>query len=294
MQARRVTKSRWLEGLAAWVLLVGCTMPTSSGVPGSATQRSGPSSFSATSSGTSPTTISSRTTATPSVPPHVSRTTSTPIGSPGTGSAGTALATLGSLPVRGRAPKTGYSRSRFGQAWTDDVTADGGHNGCDTRNDVLRRDLSAVVIKAGTQGCVAASGVLRDPYTGRDIHFLRGQKTSDLVQIDHVVALSDAWQTGAQSLDAIERRNLGNDPLELLAVDGSANESKGDGDAASWLPPNKAYRCAYVARQIAVKARYGLWVTAPELAAMSAVLNTCPEQALPTTAGTDVPPVVRT
>jgi hypothetical protein len=176
---------------------------------------------------------------------------------------------------------TGYSRAQFGPAWTDDVTVADGHNGCDTRNDILRRDLAHVVIKAGTHGCVVASGVLRDPYTATAIAFTRGQNTSAAIQIDHVVALGDAWQTGAQRLSQAVRTNLANDPLELLAVSGQANDQKGDADAASWLPPNKAFRCAYVATQVAVKIRYDLWVTPAEHAAIARVLATCPGQRLP-------------
>ena len=119
------------------------------------------------------------------------------------------------------------------------------------------------------------SGLLHDPYTGKDIPFTRGQGTSEAVQIDHVVAMSNAWQTGAQQLTAEERTNFANDPLNLLAVDGPANQKKGDGDAATWLPPQKNYRCAYVARQIEVKARYRLWVTQPEKDAMLSILDTC-------------------
>ena len=207
--------------------------------------------------------------------------------------AGSALRALAGLPVKGRAPLTGYRRAEFGDAWTDDVPVDGGHNGCDTRNDVLRRDLTDVLVKTGTHGCVASTGVLHDPYTGTTISFRRGAETSDLVQIDHVVALADAWQTGAQLLAAPVRRELANDPLELLAVDGRANQSKGSADAASWLPPAVAYRCAYVARQVAVKARYGLWVTPSERTAIATVLARCPQQELPTTDGTDVPLLVR-
>ena len=110
----------------------------------------------------------------------------------------TALAGLATLPVKGRAPKTGYSRAQFGPAWTDDVTVAAGHNGCDTRNDILRRDLQAVVIKPGSNGCTVLSGELRDPYTNTTIHFNR--VNADAVQIDHMVSLSDAWQTGAQNL----------------------------------------------------------------------------------------------
>jgi hypothetical protein len=187
---------------------------------------------------------------------------------------GTAIAALGALEVKGRAPKTGYDRDLFGPAWSD-VDA----NGCDTRNDILRRDLRGVALRS--DGCTVQTGVLDDPYTGDTIAFQRGQSTSSAVQIDHVVALSDAWQKGAQQLDAATRRAFANDPLELLAVDGPANMAKGDGDAATWLPPQRSYRCAYVARQIAVKVKYRLWVTEAERDAMAGVLDTCPEEPLP-------------
>ena len=203
----------------------------------------------------------------------------------------TALAALATLPVKGRAPKTGYSRAQFGPAWTDDVTVAAGHNGCDTRNDILRRDLTAVVIRPGSNGCTVLSGELHDPYTNVVIHFNRADP--NVVQIDHVVALGDAWQTGAQQLTLKLRTNFANDPLELLAVSGTANEQKGDADAESWLPPNKAYRCPFVARQVAVKVRYHLWVTPAEHDAIARVLATCPSQALPTTAGT-APPATTT
>lgn len=186
-----------------------------------------------------------------------------------------ALRALDALPVKGRAPRTGYDRDAFGPAWTDDVDVAGGHNGCDTRNDVLRRDLTAERLKPGTRGCVVLSGSLRDPYTGRTIAFVRGRSTSSRVQIDHVVALGDAWVKGAQQLTAERRTELANDPLNLLAVDGPTNSAKRDADAASWLPPAKAFRCAYVARQVAVKARYRLWVTAAERTQMARVLGAC-------------------
>jgi hypothetical protein len=191
--------------------------------------------------------------------------------------AGSALAALRRLPVKGRAPRTGYSRAEFGQTW-----ADVDRNGCDTRNDILRRDLTGVVVKPGTHDCKVLSGTLLDPYTGQTIRFVRGVGTSLAVQIDHVVALGDAWQKGAQSLTRERRTALANDPLELLAVKGSVNLQKGDGDAATWLPPRKSYRCSYVARQVAVKAKYRLWVTAAERDAMVRVLSTCPRQPLPT------------
>ena len=182
-----------------------------------------------------------------------------------------AVQILETLTVKGRAPKTGYARTLFGDGW---LLA----GGCDMRNVVLHRDLIGTAV---SDDCKVMSGVLADPYTGTTISFTRGPDTSDLVQIDHVVALSNAWQTGAQQLTLEQRIAFANDPLELLAVDGSANQSKGDGDAATWLPANKAFRCQYVARQIAVKAKYSLWVTEPEKSAMQRVLSSCPEQTLP-------------
>ena len=195
------------------------------------------------------------------------------------GEAGSALAALATVPVKGRAPRTGYDRALFGPTW-----ADVDRNGCDTRNDVLRRDLTADVLRAGTHGCVLLSGTLLDPYTATTISFVRGQGSSTAVQIDHVVALSDAWQKGAQQLSAETRRAFANDSLNLLAVDGLTNQGKGDGDAATWLPPNKAFRCPYAARQVAVKAKYGLWVTSAERDALGRILATCPTQPLPTAA----------
>jgi len=194
----------------------------------------------------------------------------------------TAAGLLATLAVKGRAPKTGYDRARFGSAWTDDNDTSLGHNGCDTRNDILARDLTDVTVKLDTHGCVALRGTLHDPYTSRTIGFIRGQRTSSEVQIDHVVALSDAWQKGAQQLPPQDRIDFANDPLELLAVDGPTNKAKGDGDAATWLPPNKAYRCEYVAHQVAVKARYHLWVTLAERDAIARVLAGCPGQLAPT------------
>ncbi len=126
------------------------------------------------------------------------------------------------------------------------------------------------------------TGSLKDPYSGRTIDFVRGDSTSSDVQIDHVVALSDAWQKGAQGWDGAKRTAFANDPLNLLAVDGSANSQKGAGDAATWLPPNRAFRCEYVARQVAVKSEYGLWVTQAEHDAIARVLSSCPDQPLPT------------
>lgn len=182
-----------------------------------------------------------------------------------------AIEALNKLTIKGRAPKTNYSREQFGASWA--LT-----NGCDTRNIILNRDLESTVVD---EKCNVTSGVLNDPYTGKTIQFSRGSNTSSDVQIDHVVALSDAWQKGAQQLTSEERKIFANDPLELLAVDGSANLQKNDGDAATWLPSNKSFRCLYVARQIAIKQKYNLWVTQAENDAISNILDKCPSQLLP-------------
>ena len=187
----------------------------------------------------------------------------------GSDEASEALRILNTLPVKGRASKTGYSRAQFGDAWSDID-----HNGCDTRNDILNRDLTAKQHK-NSRGCVVISGILNDPYTGKVINFMRGKDTSEQVQIDHVVALSDAWQSGAQEISAQERLQLANDPENLLAVDGPANQQKSDSDAATWLPANASFRCSYVARQIRVKAKYHLWVKPAEKEAMINVLTPC-------------------
>jgi hypothetical protein len=179
---------------------------------------------------------------------------------------------LSRLAVKGRAPKTGYLRTHFSDGWDKVGT-------CNVRNLILARDLVDVTFVDKT--CNVASGVLYDHYTGKTITFVRGADTSDDVQIDHVVALGDAWQKGAQLLTPEQRHLLANDPLNLLAVDGAANQVKGDGDAATWLPANKSFRCEYVARQIAVKQKYTLWVTVSEYKSIATILENCPDQKLP-------------
>ena len=180
------------------------------------------------------------------------------------------LKQLETIKVKGRSPKTGYTRDQFGKGWKDPD-----RNGCDARNDVLARDLDNVVFKQARVNCVVLSGVFHDPYTGETINFQRGQATSSKVQIDHVVALSDAWQKGAQKWDPQARLEFANDPLNLMASEGSANASKGDKDAATWLPPNKQFRCAYVSRQTQVKAKYGAWMTSAEHKTISNILKSC-------------------
>lgn len=184
-----------------------------------------------------------------------------------------ARATLARLPVKGWDRNTDFARYRFGEAWSDDVNVEFGRNGCNTRDDILRRDLADLAVRPGA--CYAQTGVLRDPYTGQTIAFTRGPTTSEAVQIDHVVSLSDAWYKGAREWDDQRRRDFANDPRNLLAVSGQANFDKAFRDATAWLPPNEVFRCEFVARQIDVKAAYGLWVSKNEKRAMDDVLARC-------------------
>src|SRR5690348_7025067 len=188
-------------------------------------------------------------------------------------SSSAALTELATLAVKGRAPMSGYSRDQFGPAWP---TIDG----CDERNDTLRRDLTAITVSGS---CIVTSGTLVSPYSGTTIHFVRGPHSAD-VQIDHVVALGDAWQTGAAQWSFAQREAFANDPEELLAADAHSNEQKGDGDAATWLPANKGFRCTYVSIQVNVKARYHLWVTPAEHDAIAAILGNCTGTTAPTVA----------
>jgi secreted protein len=174
---------------------------------------------------------------------------------------------LNTLEVKGRAPKTGYKREQFSDGW-------GKVGACDMRNVILKRDLTEVQVD---QKCKVLTGKLHDPYTGQFINYQRGQQSSSAVQIDHIVAVSDAWQKGAQQLTPAERHQFYNDPDNLLAVDGPANQQKGDADAATWLPSNKSFRCQYVARQVKIKARYKLWVTESEKQAIARELTKCPK-----------------
>lgn len=203
-------------------------------------------------------------------------------------STGTTSELLADLQIRTVTARDDYDRDAFGQRWSDDVDVDGGHNGCDTRNDLLRRDLVDVEIKPGTHGCVAAAGTLHDPYTGQTIQFVRGPD-SDKVQVEHTVALADAWSAGAWQWDPQQRVNFANDPLNLVVVDGPTNMAKGADTAADWLPPNTSYQCQYIARQVTVKHRYGLSITTRERAAMDQVLQTCPDEPTTSLASAEIP-----
>ena len=175
-----------------------------------------------------------------------------------------AVEILAKLEVKGRAPKTGYNREQFYDGWP---TVDG----CSLRQRIIKREFgdSAVL-----DGCDVVAGEYVEPYTGEFRRFTTREEISKL-QIDHVVALSDAWQKGAQYMTKEVREKIATDPLNLLAVDGAANQQKSDGDAATWLPHNKGFRCQYVARQVSVKYKYGLWVTEAEKNAIQRILENC-------------------
>jgi hypothetical protein len=174
-----------------------------------------------------------------------------------------ARALIEKVETKGRGPKTGYDRDEFGYAWMD--SAPGGipfsRNGCDTRNDLLQRDGDDVRFRSGSD-CVVVSMSLADPYTGKEIDWVKSRATA--VQIDHVMPLSYDWQMGASRWDKGKREDIANDPLNLIPVDGPTNGSKSDSGPASWLPPNKQIRCSYVVRFAQVSLKYDLPVTAPD------------------------------
>lgn len=178
-----------------------------------------------------------------------------------------AVALIKKVRTKGRGPKTGYDRDEFGYAWMDN--APGGipfsHNGCDTRDDVLKRDGEDVVFRSGSN-CVLKSMTLADPYTGKEIEWTKTDAAA--VQIDHVMPLSYDWQMGAAQWNEGKREAIANDPLNLIPVDGPTNGAKGDSGPATWLPPNKAIRCAYAVRVAQVSLKYDLPVTTADKAAM--------------------------
>ena len=166
--------------------------------------------------------------------------------------------------------QTPYNRDAFGQRW-----ADVDRNGCDTRNDILRRDLVDVTLKPGTHDCVVLTGKLHDPYTGTTISFVRGQGTSELVQIDHVIPLAWAWRNGAADWADDRREQFANDAINLAAVDGPANQSKSDRGPALWMPPAAGYHCTYAIRFVQVLTTYDLSVPAEDAAALRSTLTSC-------------------
>jgi hypothetical protein len=185
------------------------------------------------------------------------------------------LAGIAEVPARIRGHD--YRRDAFGDTWTDDNPAPGGHNGCDTRNDILDRDLidkTYVSIKRCPNA--VASGTLHDPYTNATVPFVRGAQVGAAVQIDHIVPLALAWDLGARSWTDDMRVRFANDPGNLLAVDGPANQDKGDKEPATWMPPNHAFWCQYAVQFANVLRGYGLAVDAPSAAVLRDAAATCP------------------
>lgn len=170
----------------------------------------------------------------------------------------------------------------FGPAWSDDVDVKFGHNGCDTRNDVLRDRASEFAVKSGTGGCVIASGVVEDFYTGERMEFVRGP--GNRVQIDHVVPLAAAWDLGANDWSQQQRVNFANDPANLVIATGSLNASKSDQTPGEWLPANQRAACSYVERYKAVASSYGIAVTVDDRNAIDQASERC---STPTTKGTE-------
>ncbi|MGV1010107.1 MAG: HNH endonuclease family protein [Dermatophilaceae bacterium] len=188
------------------------------------------------------------------------------------------LATLEVIAVRPSLP--GYDRSCaagrqcvFGPAWSDDVTVEYGHNGCSTRDDILRVQLRNVVTKTGTNGCVVISGDLDDPYTGTHTHYAKSGEVQ--VAVDHVVALAASWDLGAHQWSLAQRRNFANDPRNLLVTTASANTAKGELTPAQWRPATPAGRCLYAQRYIEVSDAYALPVTTADRAALLQNLGDC-------------------
>lgn len=177
---------------------------------------------------------------------------------------------LAKLEVKGRAPKTGYKRTEFYESWPL-------KDNCNLRQRILKRDFGNTAV-LGSDNCTVVAGKLYEPYTGQEKEFKTKSEISKGLQIDHIVALSDAWQKGAQYMSKETRFNIATDPLNLVAVDSSTNKQKSDGDAATWLPKNKSFRCQYVARQVSVKYKYKLWVTSAEKDAILRVLAKCPNE----------------
>lgn len=178
------------------------------------------------------------------------------------------------VPGYDRSCSRGHSCS-FGSAWSDKVRVRQGGNGCDQASDVIRTSLVDVVIKPGTHGCTPLSGTLHDPYTGKTIHYRRGQRPTQ-VSVDHVVSLKAAWDLGAADWPLQERRDLAGDPDNLIAVSAAANSSKGDDTPSDDWRPRRAFRCDYATRYVGVLAKYRLPVTHGDKKALKQMLGTCP------------------
>ncbi|WP_409472400.1 HNH endonuclease family protein [Streptomyces sp. HC307] len=157
--------------------------------------------------------------------------------------------------------RTGYNRDLFPH-W---ITISGS---CNTRETVLKRDGSGVVTDSA---CAATSGSWYSPYDGAT-----WSAASD-VDIDHLVPLAEAWDSGADSWTTSRRQSFANDLTrpQLLAVTDNVNQSKGDQDPATWMPSRTTYRCTYVRAWVQVKYYYGLSVDSAEKSALQNYLAPC-------------------
>lgn len=183
------------------------------------------------------------------------------------------VAHVASQPGYDRSCSPGH-RCVFGPAWSDDVRVRWGRDGCDTRNQILARDLTRVVTKPGTRGCVVLAGTLRDRYSGAVVEFSRAKGSE--VPIDHVVALAAAWDRGASTWDSQLRRDFANDPGNLTATTRTTNSAKSDKTPATWAPATRAGACWYVRTYLKIVRRYDLAVTAAEAFALVTTLRACP------------------
>ncbi|MGB3475511.1 MAG: HNH endonuclease family protein [Mycobacterium sp.] len=179
--------------------------------------------------------------------------------------------------VPARTHRYDYRRPLFGDAWDDDNDAPGGHNGCDTRNDILNRDLVDIT-HVSTKRCAdaVATGILHDPYTNAVVAFTRGAKIGEAVQIDHIVPLAYAWDMGASAWPYRQRLRFANDPANLLAVAGQGNQDKGDAGPGQWMPPNKSFACQYAVAYISVLRGYALRLDQPSADVLRDAAATCP------------------
>lgn len=184
------------------------------------------------------------------------------------------LAGVPVVPIRVR--HGDYRRAAYGEPWTDDTDAPGGHNQCDTRNDILNRDLiDKTYVAISRCPRAVATGVLHDPYTNTTVNFQRGNKTGAAVQIEHIVPLAYSWDQGAWAWPESLRVRFANDPANLLAVQGQANQDKGDNEPAFWMPPNAAFHCHYAMQFIAVMRGYGLAIDEPSVQVLRRAAATC-------------------
>jgi hypothetical protein len=117
---------------------------------------------------------------------------------------------------------------------------------------------------------------MRGPYTGEAVVFAKAD--AGRVDIDHVVALAEAWRTGAALWTPADRVRYANDPRNLAAASAAVNSAKGDKDAADWSPDGADRRCAYARRVVAVKTTYDLTVDVDERTALAGMLGDCPRK----------------